>query len=152
MQEKKHTRVRYRKSHGALKRKECGIVVVSESMVKKGATNLRPKIHVKRGDMVVLITGPRKEDKKRSPEDTRSLQERNAFKGTIGKVVKVLRSQGKVVVEGVNMVCHFVSAKKTQGQGGGIVRKEAPMHASKLMLWDQQNKKPVRASKRKNLA
>lgn len=151
MQEKK-VRVRYRKSHGSAKRKENCVVVVSEAMVKKGATNLRPKVHVKRGDMVVLITGPRKEDKKRSAEDTRSLQERNAFKGTIGKVVKVLRAEGKVVVEGVNMVCHFISPKKTQGQGGGIIRKEAPLHASKVMLWDQQNKKPVRASKRKTLA
>ena len=150
MEEKTTTQVRYRKALVKAKHKEGGIVVVSEALVKKGVTNLRPKMHVKRGDMVVLISGPRQEDKKRSAEDTSRLQARNAFKGTIGKVVKVMKTEGKVLVEGVNMVCHFLNKQKTQGQGG-IVRNEAPLYASKVMLWDQQNKKAVRSNKRKAL-
>lgn len=151
MEEKTTRKIRYRKAHAPAKYKEGGTVVVSEALVKKGATNLRPKCHVKRGDMVVLITGPRKEDKKRSAEDTKKLEDRNAFRGTIGKVIKVIPSQGKVVVEGVNMTCHFLNAKKTQGQSG-VVRKEAPMYASKVMLWDPQKKRPLRSSKRKELS
>lgn len=148
-QAKRH--IRYRKAHAAAKHKEHGTVVVSEALVKKGVSNLRPKIHVRRGDMVVLISGPRKEDKKRSAEDTRRLEQRNAFRGTIGKVIKVMPGQGKVVVENVNMTCHFISAKKTQGQNG-VIRKESPMHASKVMLWDPQKKKALRSSKRKELS
>ncbi len=151
MQQKATQQVRFRKAHASAKYKDGGVVVVSEALVKKGASNLRPKIHVKRGDMVVLITGPRKEDKKRLPEDTQKLQLRNAFRGTIGKVIKVMPSEGKVIIEGVNMACHFLNQKKTQGQGG-VVRKEAAMHACKVMLWDPQQKRPLRSSKRKELS
>lgn len=143
--------VRYTKAFTQAKVKENGLTVVSSALVKPGSSNLRPKIHVKRGDMVVLISGPKKVDKNRSPEQTRALQERNAFKGTVGKVTKVLVKEGKVIVEGVNMLAHFVRGRAAITEAG-IVRKEAPIPACKVMLWDPQKKTAVRASKRKELS
>ncbi|MBY0356929.1 MAG: 50S ribosomal protein L24 [Candidatus Obscuribacterales bacterium] len=148
MTAKSKRQVRFTKAPTNLKVKEGGRVVVSEAFVKQGATNLVPKMHVKRGDMVMLISGPKKNDKKRKPEHTRRLQERNAFKGTIGKVLSVQPKEGKVVVEGVNMVTHFVRPKAGAAESG-IVRKEEPLFASKVMLYDPEKKRPIRGDKRK---
>ncbi|KAF1857237.1 hypothetical protein Lal_00015516 [Lupinus albus] len=71
-------------------------VVVSKALVKAGATNLIPKVHVKRGDLVMVISGTRTRTKK----DGTKLE---GDKGKIGKVLKVFPKLGKVVVEGVNV-------------------------------------------------
>lgn len=147
MNAKSKPRVTYTKAPTSTKVKEGGRLVLSEALLKKGVTNLVPKMHVKRGDMVMLMNGPKKTDKKRSAEQTRSLQERNAFKGTIGKVASVLPKEGKVIVEGVNMMTHFIRPRAGAGESG-IVRKEAPLFASRVMLYDPEKKRPVRSSKR----
>lgn len=151
MESKKSVHVRHTKAPKKTKIKEGGRIVVSEALVKKGATNLVPKIHVKRGDTVMLMNGPKKEDKKRSKEDTNSLAERNAFKGTIGKVIAVFPKEGKVLIEGVNMMSNFIAAKPGMRAESGIVRKEAPVFASRVMLYSADKKRPVRAEKRKEL-
>ena len=146
---KQHREVRYTKSPKKAKIKENGVVLVSEALHKRGTTNLMPKTHLKRGDMVMLMNGPKKEDKKREVSETNRLKERNAFKGTIGKVLNVYPKEGKVLVEGVNMMSHFV--KKRQGMGeSGIVRKEVAIFASRVMLYDPAAKRPIRAEKRKS--
>ncbi|MBQ6595493.1 MAG: 50S ribosomal protein L24 [Clostridia bacterium] len=68
---------------------------------------------VKSGDTVQVIAG----------ED----------KGTVGKVQKVFPDTGRIIVEKVNMVKKH---QKPRGQGmpGGIIDKEAPIHASNVML------------------
>lgn len=151
MESKKHRDIRYTKAPKKAKIKEGGQVLASEAFHKRGASNLAPKSHLKRGDMVMLMNGPKKEDKKRSNEDTRSLQERNAFKGTIGKVLAVFPKEGKVLIEGVNMMTHFIKARQGMGESG-IVRKEVPIFASRVMLYDSTKKRPVRGDKRKELS
>ena len=81
------------------------------------------KLHVKTGDQVIVTTG-------------------NA-KGTIGKVVEVSPKEGKVIVEGFNMITKHL--KPTQmGQSGNIVRAEAPIYACKVQLVCPKCGKPTR--------
>jgi large subunit ribosomal protein L24 len=67
-------------------------------------------MHVRKGDEVVVIAG----------DD----------KGKTGRVLKVLRDKNRVVVEGVNLVKRHT--RQTQKRQGGIVEKEAPIHASNV--------------------
>ena len=118
-------------------------VVVSKALVKAGATNLIPKVHVKRGDLVMVIYGTRTRTKK----DGTKLE---GDKGKIGKVLKVFPKLGKVVVEGVNVQTRHLKAKTAYGKSG-IHSEEAPIFASKVMLYSNEEKKPVRAEARKKL-
>ena len=81
------------------------------------------KLGVKTGDTVVVISGK--------------------DKGKQGKIQKAYPSNGKIVVEGVAMVKKH---QKPRGQGmpGGIVDKEAPIPASKVMLVCPSCKKDTR--------
>ena len=86
----------------------------------------RKKLHVKTGDMVVILSG-----------DGRSKTPR--------KVLSTLASEGKVIVEGVNVMKD--SQKQNQQQGGrqaGIneenyIEKPMPIHASKVALIDPKS-------------
>jgi large subunit ribosomal protein L24 len=73
------------------------------------------KIHIKKGDIVKVLSG----------ED----------KGRTGKVLKVEISKYKAFVEGVNLVSKHTKPKSPQG---GIVKKEASVHISNLMLVDSK--------------
>ena len=54
-------------------------------------------------------------------------------KGKQGKVQSTIPSEAKVVVEGVNIVtCH--TKPRRQGEEGGIVKREAPLYASKVQV------------------
>lgn len=72
------------------------------------------KIHVKKGDTVVVLSGK--------------------DKGKKGKVLEVLPSEGKVVVENTNMITKHQKANK-QVKQGGIIHREAPMFASKVAVY-----------------
>ena len=64
-------------------------------------------------------------------------------KGARGKILKVLPAVDKVIVEGVHKVKRHT--KPTQKlQQGGIIEKEMPIHASKVMLLDNKTDKPTR--------
>ena len=80
-------------------------------------TRFKPKYNIKKGDQVVVIAGDDKDLKK--PRT----------------VKKVLVDEGKVLVEGVNIITKHTkpSAQNTQG---GIIKKEAPINISNVMLWD----------------
>ena len=87
------------------------------------------KLHIKKGDTVIVNAG-----------DDRGKQ---------GRVVRVLVSKNKAVVEGVNVVSKSTkpSAKHPQG---GIVKMEAPIHVSNLSLIDPASGKATRIGRRKN--
>jgi large subunit ribosomal protein L24 len=56
-------------------------------------------------------------------------------KGAKGKVIKVLREENRVIVEGVNQIKkHEKVANTGSGTTGGIVTVEAPIHVSNVML------------------
>jgi large subunit ribosomal protein L24 len=93
----------------------------------------KPKFNIKKGDLVIVISGEAKPKK----DDRGKLEYRP-------KVVrKVLVDEGKVLVEGVNMVTKHTkpSARNTKG---GMIKKEAPIHISNVMLWDAKSKMPAK--------
>jgi large subunit ribosomal protein L24 len=90
---------------------------------------MQKKIHVKKGDTVIVITGESKTQK--------------------GRVLSVDRAKDRAIVEGVNMVSKHTKPNSKAPQGG-IVKKEAPIHLSNLMLIDPASGKPTRIGKRLN--
>ena len=66
-------------------------------------------------------------------------------KGKKGKVQKTLPESGKVLVEGINMATCHVKPRK-QGDEGGIIRREAPIYACKVMRVCPKCDKPTRAA------
>ncbi|MBI4533082.1 MAG: 50S ribosomal protein L24 [Candidatus Melainabacteria bacterium] len=103
-----------------------GKVVVSEAFVRQGVSSLIPKLHVKRGDMVMLVRGSKK-----------------VGKGQTGKVLNVFPREGKIVVEGVNLITRATKQRTPLGKSG-LVKKEAPVFASRVMLFCTSCKKPTR--------
>ena len=87
------------------------------------------KLHIKKGDTVYVNAGN--------------------DRGKTGRVLSVLVSKNKAVVEGINMVSKSTkpSAKHPQG---GIIKKEAPVHVSNLNLLDPKSGKPTRIGRRRN--
>ena len=73
------------------------------------------KIHIKKGDIVKVIAGD--------------------SKGSQGKVLEVDVEKYRALVEGVNMVSKHTKAN-AKNPNGGIVKKEAPIHISNLMVID----------------
>ena len=54
-------------------------------------------------------------------------------RGKTGKVLRVLRTQGRIVIERLNVVKRHQKSRNMQGPGG-VVEKEAPIHVSNVML------------------
>lgn len=84
------------------------------------------KLHVKKGDTVIVLSGK--------------------HKGQTGKVLLALPRDQKVVVEGVNMITKNVKPSMTNPQGGQEQR-ELALHASKVALVDPETGKPTRVRK-----
>ena len=63
-------------------------------------------------------------------------------KGKKGKILKTLRSENRVVVEGVHVIKKH--QKPTGQETGGILEIEAPIHASNVMIVDPKTKKRTR--------
>ena len=80
------------------------------------------KMHVKTGDTVVLLTGKYDYKFKNKDKDRRT-----------GKVLEVSPKEGKVIVEGFNMITKHLKPT-AMGQAGNIVRAEAPIYACKVQL------------------
>ena len=78
---------------------------------------------VKKGDTVVVISGN--------------------YKGKQGTVLKVITKENRVVVEGVNVVSRHTRPSQANPDGG-IIKKEAPIDASNVMLVDPKTNKPTR--------
>ena len=80
-------------------------------------------MNLKVGDKVVVISGK--------------------SKGSEGKIIKTFKDENKVIVEGCNMVTKHVKPN-AQNENGGIVKQEAPIHASNVMIIDPKTKKRTR--------
>lgn len=78
---------------------------------------------IKKGDRVVVLSGK--------------------DKGKHGDVVKSLPKDGKVVVSGINVITRHVKPSQTNPQGG-LERREAPIHVSKVAIEDPKTGKPSR--------
>ena len=71
------------------------------------------KMSIKKDDVVVVLSGK--------------------DKGKKGKVLESMPASGKLVIEGINVATCHVKPKK-QGEEGGIISREIPIYASKVML------------------
>ena len=90
-------------------------------------------VHVKKGDTVRLLVG--------DPVDKYTDIEKKKIK--TGKVLEVSPKEGKVIVEGINMITKHVKPTRV-GQQGGIVRAESPIYVCKLQLICPKCGKPTR--------
>ncbi|HMT73450.1 MAG TPA: 50S ribosomal protein L24 [Chitinophagaceae bacterium] len=88
----------------------------------------KPKFSIRKGDSVVVITG-----------DDKDLTKPRLVK-------EVLIDKAKVVVEGVNIITKHTKPS-AQNTKGGIIKKEAPIHISNVMLWDAKAKAPVKVKR-----
>ncbi len=70
-------------------------------------------------------------------------------KGQQGRVLKVLVEKQRAIVEGVNMGSRHTKPNSKNPQGG-IIKKEAPIHISNLMVVDPSTGKPTRIGRRLN--
>lgn len=78
-------------------------------------------MNIKKGDKVVVLNTRRQKDKNGKP------------KTVSGKVLAVLPEKEQVIVEGYNMVSKHKKPKGRTEQGG-IIKKEAPIHVSNVMV------------------
>ena len=88
---------------------------------------MQKKLHIKKGDTVVVISGN--------------------SKGQSGKVLEVVREDERAIVEGVNLVSKHTKPNAKSPQGG-IIKQEATIHVSNLMLKDPKTGKPTRIGRR----
>ena len=80
------------------------------------------KLKIKKGDNVVVIAG--------------------RDRGKTGEVIRVIPEEGRLVVQGINMVKRHTAPRP--GQPGGIVEKEASIHVSNVAHVDPKENKPTR--------
>ena len=85
------------------------------------------RLHVKKGDTVVVIAGK--------------------DRGKKGKILQSMPAKSRVIVEGINMIKKHTRPTQKMPQGG-IVEKEAPLHASNVMPFCPKCGKGVRISKK----
>jgi large subunit ribosomal protein L24 len=65
-------------------------------------------------------------------------------RGKRGRVLRVISSTNRVVVEGVNLIKRHTRPNPQRNIKGGIVEREAPIHASNVMLVDPDTNQPTR--------
>lgn len=87
------------------------------------------KLHVKKGDTVMIITG--------------------ADKGKTGRITEVNREKARVFVEGVNIKKKHLKARvSAKNPEGGIIKTEGSVHVSNVQLLDPKSGKPTRAGRK----
>jgi large subunit ribosomal protein L24 len=84
------------------------------------SNRFKAKFNIKKGDSVVVIAGDDKDPKKAR------------------KVLEVFPDKSRVLVEGVNIITRHLKPS-AQNTKGGIVRKEAAIHISNVMLYDAKS-------------
>ncbi len=85
-----------------------------------------PKARIKKGEMVVVISG-----KFRDPAKPR-------------RVLQVMPGGERILVEGVNMIKRHTKPNPQKNNKGGILERESPIHRSNVMPIDPESKKPTR--------
>ncbi|MCY7351877.1 MAG: 50S ribosomal protein L24 [Cytophagaceae bacterium] len=91
--------------------------------------NKKPKLHIKSGDTVMVISG-------------------NA-KGKSGKVAQVMIDKQRATIEGVNLITKHVKPTAVNPQGG-IEKREGSIHISNLMVVDPKTGEPTRTGRKLN--
>ena len=86
---------------------------------------MNKKVHVKTGDTVIIMSG--------------------RDRGMKGKVLAVSPKEGKVIVEGRNMVSKHVKPRK-MGEQGGIIKAESAIYACKVQVLCPRCGKPTRVA------
>ena len=86
------------------------------------------KLHIKKGDNVKVITG----------DD----------KGKQGRVLTILITDNRAIVEGVNIVSRHTKPNPKDTKGG-IIKKEGSIHISNLMLIDPKTGEPTRIRRKR---
>ncbi len=92
------------------------------------SNRFKPKFNIKKGDSVVIITGDDKDVTK--PR----------------KVLEVYPDNDRVLVEGANIITKHTKPS-AQNTKGGIVKKEASLHISNIMLWDAKKGEPTKVKR-----
>ena len=87
------------------------------------------KLHIKKGDTVIVISGE--------------------SKGQQGRILEVQRIKDRAIVEGVNLISKHQKPNAEHPQGG-IIKKEAGVHISNLMVVDPKTGKPTRIGRKRN--
>lgn len=90
---------------------------------------MQKKLHIKKGDTAFVNAGE--------------------YKGQKGRVLEVNRTTNRAIVEGINMISKHTKPN-AQNPDGGIIKKEAPIHLSNLMLIDPSSGEPTRIGRRRN--
>ncbi|MFV0265978.1 MAG: 50S ribosomal protein L24 [Draconibacterium sp.] len=90
---------------------------------------MQKKLHIKKGDTVVVISGN--------------------DKGRKGRVLEIIRKTDRAIVEGVNMIKKHTKPNAKSPQGG-IIEQEAPVHISNLMLVDPKSGQATRVGRKLN--
>jgi large subunit ribosomal protein L24 len=93
--------------------------------------NTQVKLKIRKGDLVKVIAGD--------------------SKGSQGKVLEIITATSRVLVEGANMVSKHTKPNATS-PNGGIIKQEAALHISNVMLVDPKSGKPTRVGRKKNEA
>ncbi len=88
---------------------------------------MQKKLHIKKGDTVIVITGN--------------------YRGQKGRVLEIIRKTNRAIVEGVNLVKKHTKPNAKNPQGG-IVEQEATIHISNLMLVDPKTGERTRIGRR----
>jgi large subunit ribosomal protein L24 len=88
---------------------------------------MQKKLHIKKGDSVIVITGN--------------------YRGQKGRVLEVIRKNDRAIVEGVNMIKKHTKPNAKSPQGG-IIEKEAAIHISNLMLVDPKTGERTRVGRK----
>src|ERR1700760_2555144 len=87
------------------------------------------KLKLRKGDLVKVIAGD--------------------SKGTQGKIIEVITAKNRAIVEGANLVSKHTKPNAAN-PNGGIVKQEAAIHISNLMLVDPKSGKPTRVGRKRN--
>ena len=87
------------------------------------------KLHIRRGDKVVVIAGDEK--------------------GKTGTIVSVDLNSDKAIIEGLNMVTRH-NKPTASNPNGGIVKKEAPIHVSNIALADPKTGKATKVGRKED--
>ena len=88
---------------------------------------MQKKLHIKKGDTVIVNSGE--------------------YKGTQGRVLEIDKAKMRAIVEGVNMVSKHTKPNAANPQGG-IIKKEAPVHISNLNLVDPSTGEATRIGRK----
>ena len=87
------------------------------------------KIKIKKNDMVIVTTGN--------------------SKGVKGKVIKVFPKENRAMVEGANLISKHTKPNAANPQGG-IIKQEAKIHISNLMLIDPKSGNPTKVGRERD--